>query len=151
MGSVDDIALVIEAKLKAMGLELYELKHHRAGRHSTLRVYIDKPEGVTVEDCEQASRELSVVLDVEEFSQGPYSLEVSSPGLDRPLRTARDFARVRGRDVTVELSEPVGGSRRVTGAVQECTDSEVLLSCDGETVAVPLGLVTTGKIEVRFK
>jgi ribosome maturation factor RimP len=151
MASVDGNAPIIENKLKAMGLELYELKHHRAGRHSILRVYIDKPNGVTVEDCEQASRELSVLLDVEEFSSGPYSLEVSSPGTDRPLRTERDFRRVRGRDVSLALSEPVLGRRTIGGTVRECVDNAVVLNCEGQDVTVPLSLIVTGKIEVKFK
>lgn len=152
MSTVDDVSPEIERKLQSMGLELYELKYHRAGRHSVLKVFIDKPEGVTVDDCEQASRELSVLLDVEEFSNGPYSLEVSSPGIDRPLRSPQDFQRVRGRDVTVELTQPVGSrSRRLSGTVQSCTESTLVLACDGETIEVPLDTVKSSKIEVRFK
>ncbi len=151
MSSVDDITPLVEGKLASMGLELYEMKYHRAGRHSVLKIVIDKPGGVTIDDCEQASRELSVMLDVEEFSKTPYSLEVSSPGIDRPLRYERDFQRARGHDVTVELEEPIENRKRITGTVQECSSGMIVLACDGKIVEIPLEVVKVGKVEVRFR
>lgn len=151
MSSVDDITPVVERKLSSMGLELYEIKYHRAGRHSILKIVIDKPGGVTIDDCELASRELSVMLDVEEFSKAPYSLEVSSPGIDRPLRYERDFQRARGHDVTIELDEPIENRKRISGTVQECGNGTIVLTRDGDTVEVPLGIVKVGKVEIRFR
>jgi ribosome maturation factor RimP len=150
MMSLDEVRALIEHKLAAMGLELYDVVYHRAGKHSILRVYVDKQAGVTIDDCEAASRELSVMLDVEDFSSGPYSLEVSSPGLDRPLRTERDYARLRGRPVVLEVNPPVAGKKRIVGVVQECGGGMLRLECDGEPVAVPLSGITQGKVELPF-
>jgi ribosome maturation factor RimP len=151
MGSADEIRPLVEHKLQAMGFELYELRHIEAGRHSVLRVSIDKPAGVTIADCEQASRELSVMLDVEGFSGGPYSLEVSSPGADRPLRTERDFRRAVGRGVVLDLSQAVAGMMRVEGTVQRCADGTVEIQRDGQVLAVPLAAIRSGTMELRFK
>jgi ribosome maturation factor RimP len=151
MGTLEEITPVVERKLEAMGLELYDLKYHRAGRHSVLRVYIDKADGVTVGDCERASRELSVLLDVEEFSQAPYTLEVSSPGVDRPLRYERDFRRAVGREVTVELFEPRLEKKRLEGRVLSCEDGMVVLETQRGEVPVRLENVKSGKVELRFK
>jgi len=151
MGSADEVRPLVERKLLAMGFELYDLRYVEAGRHSVLRVYIDKPAGVTIDDCERVSKDLSVMLDVEEFSGGPYSLEVSSPGADRPLRTERDFRRAAGRGVVLELSQPVDGRMRVAGTVQRCADGVVEVAGDGRVMTVPLTAVRSGKIEFSFK
>lgn len=150
MKSIEEIRPVVEEKLRGMGLELYELKFHPAGRKSILRVYIDKVTGVTIDDCETASRELSVVLDVEEFLSTPYSLEVSSPGADRPLHTARDFARAKGRDVAIELSAPVAEALRVSGTVVETDDVSVTVQTPAGAIQVPLASVRQGSIVLKF-
>ncbi len=150
MPSIEELRTLIEQKLRAMGLELYDVAYHRAGKHSLLRVYVDKPSGVSVGDCEQASRELSVMLDVEDFSNGPYSLEVSSPGIDRPLRSERDYARLRGRPVVVEVDPPVEDKKRVAGVVQSCADGVLRLAVDGREVEVPLGHIVLGKAQLPF-
>jgi ribosome maturation factor RimP len=151
MGTLEEITPVIERKLEVMGLELYDLKYHRAGRHSVLRVYIDTPDGVTIDDCERASRELSVVLDVEGFSKAPYTLEVSSPGVDRPLRYERDFRRAAGRDVAVELFEPVTERKRLEGTVRSCEGGIVILETRRGEVPVHLDNIKSGKMQVRFR
>jgi ribosome maturation factor RimP len=150
MKPIEEIRPIIEEKLRGMGLELYELKFHPAGRKSILRIYIDKDAGVTIADCETASRELSVLLDVEEFSSAPYSLEVSSPGADRPLRTARDFARMKGRDVAIELASAVQDMMRVSGTVVSAGDDAVELQTAAGVVRVPLQSIRQGSIILKF-
>ena len=102
---IESIKPVIEKKLTSMGLELYELKCIKAGSRLILRIFIDKDSSVTVDDCEKASHEISILLDVENFSQTPYTLEVSSPGIDRPLTTEKEFRRLVGNDIRVHFKE----------------------------------------------
>lgn len=151
MRAVDKVTPAIEDKLAKLGLELYELKYFRAGKRSVLRVFIDKPGGVTIDDCENASNELSMVLDVEGFSNRSYTLEVSSPGLDRPLTEERDFRRACGHDVALRLLEPLDGKRRVTGKLMECENEVLRLKKGDEIIPVPLSNVQTGRVEISFK
>jgi ribosome maturation factor RimP len=150
MDRTERIRPLIREKLRSMGLELWELKYHRAGRRSVLKVFIDRLGGVTIDDCEQASRDLAVMLDVEGFAQGPYALEVSSPGLDRPLVEERDFRRAVGRRVSITLREPEQAC--ISGVVRSCADGVVSLCSDEEGVVdVPMTRVKTGRVEVSFR
>ena len=151
MDRTEAIRPLIREKLRSMGLELWDLKYHQAGRRSVLRVFVDKPAGVTIGECEQASRDLSVMLDVEEFARGPYSLEVSSPGLDRPLVEERDFRRVIGRRVSLTMRESETDRAPVSGVLQSCADGVVSLYTDDRGVVdVPMARVKVGKVEVTF-
>ena len=150
MADLTRIREVIEGKLASGGMELFDLKFVSMGRRSSLRVYIDKPGGVTIADCERVSHELSLLLDVEEFSNTPYTLEVSSPGLDRPLKTVRDYSRVMGERVSVTLSEAVNGRRGFTGNVSAVDDAALTLLVGGAPVEVPFRVLVTGRLEIEF-
>lgn len=103
------------------------------GQGTTLRVYIDSPEGITIEDCEKASRQISAALDVEEPIRGEYNLEVSSPGLDRPLFTAEQFARFIGETVKLKLAAPDEfGQRKFHGPIVAVEGDEVCIEFEGE-------------------
>ena len=151
----DRIRQVIEEKLKVMGYELYDLVHNRAGRHSALRVFVDSDAGITIADCEKVSHELSVVLDVEEFSTQSYNLEVSSPGLDRRLATEKDYKRAIGNFIHVQLSAVVAGKRELTGKLTSVTEGKIHLELEkkkktAEPVEIDIKLITLAKIEIRF-
>lgn len=152
---MDDLGRVkpaIEEKLDSLGLELYGLRYFRAGSRFILRVFVDRPGGVKVSECEQASRDLSVLLDVEEFAKDKrYTLEVSSPGTDWPLREERDFRRVIGREVTLRFVTPVENSLSYSGQVISSEDGTVTLRKNGSTIQVALGTIASGKIELKFK
>jgi ribosome maturation factor RimP len=106
---------------------------------------------VTLEDCEQASRSIGVALDVEDPIQVPYVLEVSSPGLDRPLKRQQDFERVKGRTIKVRTSQAVDGQWEWTGRLQEIRDSQVVLALsEGREVLLPLDLVSFARIELEW-
>ena len=113
--------------VKAMGCELWAVEYVAQGPRSRLRLYIDAPNGVTLDDCERVSRQVSSVLDVEDPIPGEYSLEVSSPGLDRPLTKAEHYRRYVGSSVEVRLRAPVEGRRRLTGTIETVTDEGVQL------------------------
>ena len=112
MSAVEKIKPVIEQKLKELGLELFDLRFFHAGPRSILRVTIDSQKGVTIHDCERVSHELSDLLEKENFAAGrPYNLEVTSPGIGRPLKTERDFQRITGHTVVLHLTEGIEGKK----------------------------------------
>lgn len=158
MASLDDVTPLIEEKLKFLRLDLYDIKFVPAGKRSALRVFIDKEGGVTIDDCEKASNEISMLLDVEDFSPGQYSLEVSSPGADRVLHTQKHFKSVIGQYVNVvvkpdaDADAPGGKSATLHGKCVASRDGEVVIETDdGELRHVGLAVIDRGTIDIRFK
>ncbi|MBN1575438.1 MAG: ribosome maturation factor RimP [Chitinispirillaceae bacterium] len=152
MSALEYIEPLIAEKCADMGFELFEARFFRAGSRSILRIFIDRPKGVTIADCEQVSNSLSLLLDVENFLNGrSYALEVSSPGIDRPLKIEREFRRARGREVTVYLREPCNGNMQFKGIIEWCEHDVLCLVCDGQTIELPLAAITSGREEMKFK
>ena len=137
---------LLEAPIGALGYEVVELEFHPQGRGGLLRVFIDKDGGVTVDDCEIVSRQVSAVLDVEDPIPGAYTLEVSSPGLDRPLRKAADFARFAGQQARIDLSLPLEGRRRFAGTLKGCEADEVSIEVDGVLHKLPLSGISKARL-----
>ena len=129
---------MLEPVLAGLGYELVELEH----KGPLLRVYIDKAplseEGVTIDDCARASEQVAAVLDAEDPIGGGYTLEVSSPGFDRPLRTVAHFRAQLGKRAKLELGVPLDGRRRFTGTLLEVDDEQVQIEVDGKTFSIPL-------------
>ena len=113
----DRLAELLAPVVADKGCELWEVEYRSGAGGGLLRLYLDAPEGITIEDCERVSRAVSVVLDEADPIPGEYTLEVSSPGLDRPLRTREHFLRFIGETVRVELSHPVAGRKRFQGVL----------------------------------
>ncbi len=128
---------LLEAAVSALGYELVGVELHSQSRHSLLRVYIDRAEGISVDDCERVSHQVSGVLDVEDPIRGSYTLEVSSPGLDRPLFTAEQFQRFAGHRVRIRLRIPLEGRRKFTGILRGMIDEDVLIDEDGQEWRLP--------------
>src|SRR3984893_1407163 len=105
--AISQIEAIAERVAAPAGIEIVEVELKGSGKHYLLRIYIDKPEGVTHADCELVSREMSAILDVEDPIPGTYELEVSSPGVERPLLKLQDWQRFTGKKVKVVLKEPV--------------------------------------------
>lgn len=127
--TVQDFA---ESLLPSMGLELVEVQFRQEGHGWVLRLFIDGPEGVTLEQCTQVSREVSDFLDVEDLIVQSYTLEVSSPGLERPLRSSADFRRFAGKKARIKLREAVAGQKVFVGVIGRSDDEGVeLLLEDG--------------------
>jgi len=122
----------------ALGYELLGIEHLAQGRHSVLRLYIDSPDGIGVEDCERVSHQVSGVLEVEDPIKGQYTLEVSSPGVDRPLFKPAHYERFVGEVVSVRLARPLGDRRRFKGRLLALRDGAVVIEQDGVEVALPL-------------
>jgi len=110
-----------------LGLELADVICVGQGPRSVIRVFIDKPEGITLDDCERAHKALSPALDVADPFPHAYTLEVSSPGLDRPFKRIQDYRRAVGRRVTLKLREPLAGQWRLVGTLADVTEDAVTL------------------------
>ena len=127
---------LIEPLVERLGCELVDLEYGTGRGSALVRLYIDRPGGVGIEDCERVSREVSALLDVEDPIPTAYTLEVSSPGFDRVLRTRAHFARFAGERVFLELAAPREGRRRYTGTLVAAGDAGIELDVDGERVTV---------------
>ena len=125
---IDRVQSVISPILWALGLELVEVQCVGQGARTIVRVLIEKPGGVTVTDCEQAHKALGPALDVADPFPHAYTLEVSSPGLDRPFKRLQDYQRAIGKEVSLKLRQPLNGQWRVSGRLMEVGDQTVLVA-----------------------
>ncbi len=159
---IDDLWLLLEPPIQGAGLELVELQWNREPEGWVLRVFIDRPEGpkvpgtgdgsvfepmyVSHEDCERVSQDLSATLDVANSIHHAYRLEVSSPGIDRPLRRERDFVRFAGQPARIRTAEPVDGRRNFSGVLCGATDGQVRIDCDGRSYQLPIAIVVRANL-----
>lgn len=125
--SKDTIEKILKPTIEDMGYVLWGFEYLAQGKHSLLRVYIDKEDGIGLEDCEQVSRRLSAQLDVEDPISGNYSLEISSPGIPRPLFYAQQYLLYLGANVQIKLYKPVEGKRKFSGRIVSANDSTLVL------------------------
>jgi ribosome maturation factor RimP len=141
-----DLTQKLESTLSGMGYELVDLE--RSGKGKLLRVYIDKAGGVNVDDCAAVSNHLSRVLVVEGIDYD--RLEVSSPGLDRPLRQEKDFMRYAGHKARIKVRVPVAGQRNFVGVLRETRGGKVELDVDGKTVTLDLANLDRARLVPAF-
>jgi len=137
----------LEPVLAEHGYELVEVELGRHGGGAVLRLYIDRDGGVTLDDCTAASQLLGPVLDVKDFIDGRYALEVSSPGIDRPVRKPTDFVRFAGERVKLRTHEPVNGRKRFCGVMQGFQDGLVQLACEGSTYEIHVENLKTARLD----
>lgn len=142
----DKLQGVIEPTVTSMGYEFVGLDYQGRPKNSLLRVYIDKEEGITVDDCALVSRQISAVMDVEDPVAGHYTLEVSSPGLDRPLFTAEHFEHFAGSKVQVRLASPLNGRRKFRGMLQGMSGEDVIVVVDDEEYCLPLASIEQARV-----
>lgn len=132
---------VIAPIVEALGYEFWGGQYGGHGSGSLLRIYIDKENGVTVEDCQRVSRQLTAVLDVEAVIAPQYTLEVSSPGIDRPLFTLEQFKRFVGSPVRLKTHTPIDGQSRFVGEIFQIMDDQVIIKVDGQELALPFSQI----------
>lgn len=148
--NVQQINEMLRPVVTAMGYELVGVEL-RTGRPSLLRVYIDHAEGITVDDCERVSHQVGGLLDVEEPIGGDYTLEVSSPGLDRPLFEADHYRRFAGERVRLKLALPLDGRRKFSGLLRGLDDAEqVMLDTTQGEIAIPLTQIESARLIPDF-
>ena len=149
-GTVEKLTDLFAPVVEAMGYELVGVEYLNRGRGSLLRIYIDQPEGITLDDCSRVSHQISGILDVEDPIEENYSLEVSSPGLDRPLFGRRDFERFIGNRVMLKLRTKISGQRRFVGKLLGMEQEEILLAVGDETLRLPLDQIDKAKLVPEF-
>jgi ribosome maturation factor RimP len=137
---------LIEPVLARLGYELVELEYAAGRAQAVVRIFIDQPAGITVDDCERASREVAALLDVDDPIPTAYALEVSSPGFDRLLRTPAHFERFVGNRVFVELKVPRAGRRRYTGMLQASNANGIELEVDKQKVEIPFAEIGKARL-----
>ncbi len=145
----ESLTELLEPVITAMGYELVGVEFQSGKRQSTVRLYIDAEGGVGLGDCEAVSHQVSGVLDVEDPIQGAYVLEVSSPGLDRPIFKASDYERFRGERIRLRLRELYDGRRRVRGLLGGLDGEYVVVTeADGGPLRVPLELIEKARLDL---
>lgn len=151
MASIQErLTELFEPAVSALGCELWGLEYLTQGRRALLRVYIDKAGGVGVEDCERVSRQVSSLLDVEDPIRSEYTLEVSSPGMDRPLFRLEQFQANVGERVALRLRQPFEGRRKFTGLLKTVENEEIVLEVDDEEYLLPYELIDKANVVPQF-
>jgi len=135
--SVRPLTELFEPTIEALQLELWGVEHIQQGKYSLLRIYIDADQGITADDCANVSRQLGALLDVEDPIAGEYTLEVSSPGLDRPLFTAKQFEQFVGSEVSLRMRSAIEGRRKFQGSIVKLDGDNIFLHVDGEDYELP--------------
>ena len=141
---------MLQGAVEDLGCELWGIECQRAGRFMTVRLFIDKEGGVTIDDCADVSRQVSAILDVEDPIADKYNLEVSSPGLDRPLFTLPQFERYIGQDIAVHLRIPVMERRKWQGKLERIENDMVILIVDGQEQVLVFGNIQKANVVAKF-
>lgn len=145
-----NIKELLEPILFEKNLELFDLEYQGQGHRGVLRVFIDKEEGVTIDDCTVISRELVTLLDVHEVIPGSYTLEVSSPGLTRPLKKPSDYIRFKGKTVKIKTIEDIEDKNIFTGKLLDFKDETVYIETDGTNYLIPYSKIEKANLELDF-
>ena len=147
---LEQLQAMLAPVVESLGYECWGVEFISQGRHSLLRVYIDHANGILVDDCEAVSRQVSAVLDIEDPISSEYTLEVSSPGMDRPLFTLDQFAKHVGEQVKIKLRSPFDGRRNFQGLLRGVEDQDVVVLVDDHEFLLPIDLIDKANIIPRF-
>lgn len=147
---VSKITELAEAVLADVGFELVDVEYLVDRGRWVLRIYMDRPGGVTVDDCALVSREIGILVDVKDLIPQEYVLEVSSPGLNRPLKKEKDFEWAVGKKVRIRMKEAVGGRRNFTGYLARFRDATIYLAIDNNEVELPFKRVEKANLIYEF-
>lgn len=145
----EQIQLLIQPAIEALGCELYGIEYIAQGANGLLRVYIDRPDGVTLDDCSKVSEQISAILDVEEPITGKYTLEVSSPGLERVLLTLEHFRRYVGHLARIRTFAPIDNQRNFSGMIESVNEDIIVLNTEGKLLSLPFKSII--KAQLRFE
>ena len=142
----DELAKLLEPTIERLGYELIDLEVKLGGRGGVVRVFIDHPDGIGLDDCEKVSLAVSAMLDVEDPLPGHYNLEVSSPGLDRKLTKIEHFQRFQGETLKVSMRFPIDGRKRFRGTLVSSDDENIVVEVDGEPHSLPMATIDTARL-----
>jgi ribosome maturation factor RimP len=132
------------------GLELVDVEFVREGGSWYLRIFIDKPGGINIEDCGQLSQKIDRLLDEKDPITQSYHLEVSSPGIERPLKKISDYKRFAGELAVVTMFVPFDGKKKITGRIAAVRDDDIVLESDGKELTIPFRQVSSARLKVEF-
>ena len=150
-GSVSQaIFKLVEPALRSEGLEPVDVEYRKEGKCWYLRIFIDKSAGVTLEDCQSASRLLEDLIEVENLIEHEFTLEVSSPGLDRPIKKERDFLRNLNRRIRLTTFSPIHNNKIFSGVLKDFKDGWLYLECEGKILEIPMEVIAKAKPEIDF-
>jgi ribosome maturation factor RimP len=147
LGSIERIA---EPVVTAEGMEIVDIEYRRENRGWVLRLYIDKEGGVTIGDCSNISSQVSHLIDVYELISHPVILEVSSPGLDRPLKKEKDFVKYNGRLIKIKTHDPIGKRKNFKGRLLDYSEGVVKIDIGVEIISLPLDKIAKANLEYEF-
>jgi ribosome maturation factor RimP len=142
----EELQRLLEPTIENMGYELIDLELNLGGKSGIVRIFIDHPDGIGLDDCEKVSRVISALLDVEDPLPGHYNLEVSSPGLDRKLTKTEHFQRFIGETVKVHMRFPMEGRRRFRGTLVASDDEKIVVEVDGESHTLPRATIDSARL-----
>jgi len=142
----DQLTELLDPVVTRLGYELWELEYVTRAGGGLLRLYIDSPDGISVDDCERVSRAVSEELDATDPIPNEYTLEVSSPGLDRVLRKPEHFTRFAGEHVKLEMTEAINGRKRFSGRLTDVSGGEIALEVDGATLRLPIAGIHKARV-----
>ena len=151
MSKEQQLQVLLAPAVTALGYEFWGLEFFTHARQTLLRVFIDREEGINVDDCALVSRQLSAVLDVEDPIALEYTLEVSSPGMDRPLFTLEQFARYIGEQVKIRLRAPFEGRRNFSGRLKSIEGEDVVVADDEHEFLLPIEMIDKANVVPRFE
>ena len=142
----DELQRLLDPAIERLGYELTDLEVRLGGQGGLIRLTIDKPDGIDLDDCEKVSHAMSALLDVEDPVPGNYNLEVSSPGLDRKLTKVKHFQRFEGETLKVTMRFPIEGRRRFRGKLLSSNEENIVVEVDGESHSLPLTMIDTARL-----
>ena len=151
MAKEQQLQVILAPAVTALGYEFWGLEYLTHARQAVLRVFIDSPNGITVEDCAKVSRQLSAVLDVEDPISIEYALEVSSPGMDRPLFTLEQYQRYVGQHVKIRLRAPFEGRRNFSGRLVGVEAEDVVVVVDDHEFLLPIEMIDKAELVPQFE
>ena len=150
MEVIDRVKSIIERYLEENGIELVDISYKRGQGGMVLRLLVDTPEGITIAECEALNNYLSEAIDKEEVIAEHFLLEVASPGLDRPLVTDRDFARVMGKELNIRMDDPVDGKMEHQGKLIGMDKENVVIESNGISIVIPRAKIAKATLKLEF-
>jgi len=150
VAKVDTLRELIEPTVEALGFQLWGVEYQGQGRYSVLRLFIDKEDGINVDDCASVSHHVSGILDVEDPIDGEYTLEVSSPGMDRPLFTLEQYQAYVGQVVSLRLRVPFEGRRKFKGMINAVEGDDIVIHVDDHEYLLPISLIEKANVVPTF-
>lgn len=150
MDIIEKVRQISSSYIGGRGIEIVDMTYRREQKGMVLRILVDKPEGITIAECEEINNFLSAGLDKEDVIQDRYTLEVSSPGLDRPIKTDRDFERAMGRVIEINTYEKVDEKKYLHGKLLGMDSDKIVIESDGVSTAVPKAKIALARLKIEF-